>query len=268
MGITLTLTELKKYFETWHNSDNLFDDLHRRKVEGYINDFLQNPTNNIMLKINLIEDLKTNILTIGDFILKMVDGTSAINPNSSSINDISTALTNKINKLNNLNLEKLANNIENNAINIEKKADKTEVDRRFSDLSANLGIEPKNIQIQDIPSGANLNSYNEISGIYKSISSSISTTITNRPENIEVGFDLIVIHNKNSEINNTVTVKQLILTSGAGKDGNRIYSRNYLTATNTWSDWIEFYGTHNLSVVQMEVEFSNKDKVTYNLLQK
>ena len=39
MGITLTLTELKKYFETWHNSDNLFDDLHRRKVEGYINDF-------------------------------------------------------------------------------------------------------------------------------------------------------------------------------------------------------------------------------------
>lgn len=266
MGISLTLTQLKEYFKTWH--DSLFDDLHKTKVTSYINEFLNDPTNNIMTKINLIDDLKTNILAVGKFILKMVDGSDR---QLSSINDISTNLSNNISRLNSLNLQKLANDINTNAQNIAKKVDKSYVDSEISRISANIGVEPKLIQIQDIKSGDNLNEY-KTSGIYKSINSSITQTVDNRPEDtnnrIGTAFDLIVINNKDTEINNTVTTKQLVLTSGTGTDGNRIYSRNYVASSNEWSNWIEFYGTHNLSTLQMKVEFSNNSSATYTLLQK
>ena len=39
MGISLTLAELKEYFQIWHK--NNFDNLHSEEIQGYISNYLR-----------------------------------------------------------------------------------------------------------------------------------------------------------------------------------------------------------------------------------
>lgn len=269
MGISLTLAELKEYFKIWHNNNNNFDDLHNNKFETYISNYLSR--NGILDKINIVNSVKTGIVQVAMIISKSVDGSTSLTP-SSSLSDAINEINNKNINFNDINLKKLYNTyIQTHTSQIEElknnKADKTYVNDLVSNIESDLGITPTSIAIQNMPvnNQTNLNTYKTI-GIYKSKDAATTQTLSNKPASVEgTAFDLIVLQHMDNGY------RQLLLTSNNDGSGNSIYTRNYLSSNDQWSEWYEFYGTHNTSPLQMKIEWSESaggGSSIYTLLQK
>lgn len=264
MGISLTLAELKEYFKIWHN--NNFDDFHNNKLETYISSYLSR--HGISDKINIIDSLKTGIVQVAMIVSKSIDGNTSLTL-SSSLSDAINEINNKNINFNDINLKKLYNTyIQQHDSQIRdlsaNKADKSYVDGLISSIESNLGIKPTQIEIQNIPvnNQTNLNTYKTI-GIYKSKDAATTQTLSNVPANAQsTAFDLIVLQHMDNGY------RQLLLTSNNNNSGNSIYTRNYLSSNNQWSEWYELYGTHNTSPLQMKIEWSEGGSTIYTLLQK
>ena len=272
MGISLTLAELKEYFQIWHK--NNFDNLHSEEIQGYISNYLRDT--GILNQINTIIDLKNTIVKAIKILSKSIDGNTNLT-DSSSINDAASEIINKNINFSNINLKKLSNLIDSITTQINSlsndKADITYVNTQLNNIKDSLGITPKQIQTQEIPLSSNdtdkdLNNY-KTPGLYRSKNAANTSSLSNVPSGAaNSAFNLVVLAHYGEE--NNMGVRQLLLTNENTNTGNRIYMRNYLPSSGTpWSDWYELYGDHNLSPLQMKVEWSDgSSPTTYTLLQK
>lgn len=260
-GITLTLAELKEYFRIWH--ENHFNDLHKSQMMDFINSYLNKE--GLLSTITDINDLQKSIVKLIRYMIKIIDGgtNSALSDSSSisaAINELNTKASINFASINLLNLNsRITSNSEAiNTINnnINKKADISYVDEI-------TGAKPKQLQEQDISSNSDLNEY-IAPGLYKSKTSSITQTLQNIPPSnsnskIKDAFVLMVIPHFD------FSVRQILLTGEKNNNGNKIYTRNYHSG---WSDWYELYGEHNLTPLQMQVEWENGGSTVYTLLKK
>lgn len=262
MGISLSLAQLKEYFEIWHT--NNFNSLHSAKLDAYINNYLSK--NQISSKINSISELETTILNIGKFLSQSIDGDSSLS-NSSSLSEIINELSTKNNiNLSNTNLKELSDAINTHATNIDTltndKADTSWVTGQLNAISASLGVTPTTIATQKIPAqdmGRDLNNY-RTTGLYRSATSANTQSLSHVPTGAQnSAFNLIVLQHMDKGF------KQILSTAEKTNTGNRMYVRNY---DNNWGEWYELYGTHNTTQLQMKVEFSDGSNTTYTLLQK
>ena len=265
MGISLTLAELKEYFITWHK--NNFPSLHKEGVFELIDEYLD--ANNLLSQINLTSSITRKIVTIAQILSQVIDGHTNLSQDS-SLDNVASELSNKVSNFNFLkhNLTQLLIDIENYNGALSRKTDKTYVDNEITKVKNLVGITPKQLQVQDIPlepvtdNTKNLNNY-KTPGLYRSKSAENTGSLTNVPDGAKnTAFSLMVIpHLDNS-------VKQILLSGDSTAEGNRIYMRNYVNSKN-WSSWYELYGEHNLSPLQMKIEWSDGSTPTiYTLLQK
>ena len=261
--ITLTLGELKEYFKIWHN--NNFDELHTKvqEISNYLN------TYNIADKINIIDNMKTNIIDNIKIVYKIIEGDIGDLANSNTLDDATTKLNNKYNNFiinnNYNNLKSISNALIAHERLISKTATDTKdyVDDQIREVNANLGVTPKQIQTQDIPVAGvtDLNEY-KTPGLYRSKDSAKTGTLQNVPSEAKgSGFVLVVLQHTDDG------VRQLLLTSEASSIGNNIFTRNYTNSS--WSDkWDKLYGSHNTQPLQMKIEWSDDPtSTTYTLLQ-
>ena len=267
MGISLSLAQLKEYFQVWHQ--NNFDALHNTKLETYITDYLSR--HQISDKINSIDNIKTSIVNIAKFLSKSIDGDSDLT-NSSTLTNAITELSNKNINFSDINLKQLSDIINQHDGRLdsllENKADKDYVLGLIATVESRLGITPEQIATQDIPAkdyGYDLNNYTT-PGLYRSKDSSVTQNVQSLPNGASnQGFSLVVLqHMENS-------VRQILLTPENSANGNAIYTRNYVHSQSSggqWSEWYELYGTHNTTPLQMKVEWSEGGSTTYTLLQK
>ena len=272
--ITLTLGELKEYFKIWH--ENNFNDLHAQKIRYIISTYLND--NGIQAKIDIINDIKTSVINAVKALSKIIDGTSDLT-NSSTLENIITELNNKYNNFKNNNdynsLVAISDALTNHTTLInnlsQQKATTEYVDNLITQISSQLGVMPKQIQTQDMPVvefGNDLNNY-KTPGIYRSKNAANTSSLQNVPSEAQSSaFVLVVIQHMDN------SVRQLLLTAEASDIGNNIFTRNYVTSSNTWSGgqkWNKLYGDHNTQPLQMKVEWSDDPQglnpTTYTLLQ-
>ena len=169
------------------------------------------------------------------------------------------------------NLSTLSEQVQANTTNVARKLDRSEFTEAINQINQNLGIQPKQLQTQDIPLNGetNLNNY-KTPGIYISKDASTTSGLSNKPSGAyNSAFTLIVIPHMEK------SVRQILLTGESNDNGNRIYMRNYQKSSNSWgksenNGWYELYGDHNLKPLQMTVEWSDSSEpsTTYTLLQK
>lgn len=267
MGISLSLAQLKQYFETWHTQK--FDALHNIKLESYISKYLLDT--GINRKIN---DISTGIINIAKFLSQAIDGESNLIDNSSITNEEPNSTDNSsiidaITELSHINinfaainLKSLSSRIDKNSADINtlntNKAERTYVDNRFTEIENLTGVIPKKIQTQNIPENADLNDYT-IDGLYRSETANITNGLKNLPDNFSSSaFNLVILKHMDNG------VRQILLSGG----GNNIYTRNYQGSTNGWGEWSELYGEHNTIPLQMNIEWSQGGATTYTILQK
>lgn len=236
MSISLTLSDLKEHFINWHNK--YFSDLH-------------NPT--------LISESMSNVLsqydglfTTAQYLLQIIKGK---NYNESNIDNINIKMheylsSNDFQSLTDIiaSYRTIMNDV-NIAINDANFATEEYVSDRIADALIQSNQTPKKLQTQII--NGNIDDYKE-SGVYQGNSS--NTSVNNAISNVS-DFNLFVL---SYDENNT---KQLLLP----KNNEKIFIRYY---NSTWSNWHELYGSHNTSLMQMEVTFENNDTTTYNVLYK
>lgn len=263
--ITLTLGELKEYFKIWH--ENKFNDLHTTKVQEIISNYLN--THNITNKVNIIDDIRTNIISSIKVVSKIINGRSDLE-DSSTLNDAITELNGKYknfiennNKYNNL--ASISKALRDHDTSISEKATIGYVNDQISEVNDNLGVIPKQIQTQDIPVvgfGTDLNNYTT-PGLYYNKNS--STDLQNVPSEARgSNFVLVVLQHTDDG------ARQLLLTPEASNIGNNIFTRNYTNSS--WSGgekWDKLYGSHNTQPLQMKIEWSDvpNTSTTYTLLQ-
>lgn len=260
MAINLTLAQLKEYFKTWH--ENHFDDLHKVEMIKVINSYLDSKGLNVVN--NNVDSIKSHIVKVIKILSQSIDGNTSLNDDSS----ISTAINeikNKENTAKNNNLTALLSKINQNTNNINtlnsSKANLQYVQNEIQSIRRATGQTPAMLQEQEIPvqSEKNLNNYTT-PGLYKSKTSAITNTLSNKP-NLSSPFTLIVIRHADNG------VRQILIAGDTSNNGNKIYMRNYVNGS--WSSqWHELYGTHNTTPFQMQVEFANGSTQTYTLLQK
>lgn len=268
MGITLTLAELKKYFKIWHE-DN-FNEFHRTAIMNLIDEYLV--SHGFVTKINTITNIQTGIINVAKFLSKSINGNSNLT-NSSSISDAISELSNIDVNLSIVNLKALNTKIDNNNNTltnlINNKADKQTVEDEIRNIKALSGAVPKELLVQNIPSGADLNNYTT-PGLYRSATADNTQGLKHRPESANLPFILAVIPHAD------YSVRQILLTGDSTNDGNRIYMRNYMYSKNSWGNvidngWYELYGTHNTTPLQMKIEWSEEaggGSRVYTLLQR
>ena len=249
-NITTTIAKLQKNFEAWHE-DN-YGILHKKTTDCIIEQIEQFKSENS----NTTGAILAQITTIGQFLAKSIDGNDG---NITSIDNISNVLHNKNHIFDTGNLSSLDTRTTNNTNKIR------EIQGRLNDFVTVSTVESlinlNGMKVIDIPSGKNLNNYINF-GFYKSIDSTVTNTIKNKPTELSEPFVLIVIGaNTDNDSNN---IKQILLTI----DTNRIFIRSGIRST--WDTaWQELYTTKNTSTIDMEVEFETGDEpITYTLLKK
>lgn len=268
MGISLTLSELKQFFETWHT--NNFNKLHEADIINTINNYFDEK--GLSTKINKITDLQSSIINVIKYVSKSINGVSGISE-SSTLKSALNELSNKNVDLSTINLVNLNTKINQNNNNIttqlNKKADAETVNNRLSQLESSSGAVPKQLQVQDISNNSDLNNY-KTPGLYKSATSETTSTLKHKPTSLpDAPFTLAVIPHMAS------SVKHILIVGNITDDGNRIYMRNYLSSENSWgktenNGWYELYGDHNTKPLQMKIEWSDENlpNTTYTLLQR
>ena len=272
MGITLTLAELKKYFKIWHE-DN-FNEFHRTAIMNLIDEYLV--SHGFVTKINTIANIQTGIINVAKFLSKSINGSSNLT-NSSSISDAISELSNIDVNLSIINLKALNTKIDNNNNTltnlINNKADKQTVENEIQNIKALSGAIPKQLLVQDIPSGADLNNYTT-PGLYRSATADNTSSLKHKPQGVDsIPFGLAVIPQA------TNGIRQILLAGDITENnniGNRIYMRNYLQSmgwnnNSTNNGWYELYGTHNTTPLQMKIEWSEEaggGSSVYTLLQR
>ena len=271
MGISLTLSELKQYFKTWH--ENNFKDLHEVPVINIIDSYLR--ANGYLDKINSVTNIEATVVNFAKYLSKCIDGQSNLG-NSSTISAAISEVANKSSRLSSINLQSLFSLINQTDAKIDIEVG--HINDTIDDLRASLGIKPKQLMVQNIPVNGetDLNNY-RVPGLYKSESSSITSGLSHTPDGAKSSaFTLIVVpYITHSETGEVHSVRQILLSGGSSSEGNRIYMRNYQHSSNTpWgksenSGWYELYGDHNLKPLQMKIEWSdNSPSTTYTILQK
>lgn len=221
----------------------------------------------------MVDNIEKDIINIIKILSQAINGDT----NLSDLSSLTDAITEVLNKSNNanwslINLNRLATIIDTHTRQINNlstdKTSKDYVDGEINSVKDSLGIVPKQLQTQDIPLDAsddskNLNYY-KTPGLYRSKDAANTSNLLNVPDGANrSAFNLVVLLHMNN------SAKQILLTSENNANGNRIYMRNYLHSAGQWSEWYELYGDHNLSPLQMQIEWSDgSTPTTYTLLQK
>ena len=272
--ITLTLGDLKEYFKIWH--ENNFNDLHTQKIKSTISAYLND--NGIQAKIDTINNIKTSVINVAKSLSQIINGTSDLT-DSSTLENAITELNNKYNNFKNNNdydnLTTISDALASHTTLInnlsQQKATIEYVDNLIGQISAQVGVTPKQIQTQDMPVvefGNDLNNY-KTPGIYRSKSAANTSNLQNVPSEAQSSaFVLVVLQHMDN------SVRQLLLTAETSDAGNNIFTRNYVASSNTWSGgqkWNKLYGNHNTQPLQMKIEWSDdpqgSNPTTYTLLQ-